>query len=131
MPRYHTLIRMWETLGICAASFAAWSMRCILWDVGLPLGRCYLCTGVHCVLCHTTRFVAVLRVTREGSGWVWGCVLVAPRSGNEEAGLYAREAAFLLLRHMYSAVPPPDIKDRVLGGIGGNAVRAPWLLSKP
>ena len=44
------------------------------------------------------------------------------RSGNEEAGLFAREAAFLLLRHMYAAVPPADIKDRVLGGIGGNGV---------
>ena len=49
-------------------------------------------------------------------------VLFWSQRGNEEAGLFAREAAFLLLRHMYTAVPPADIKDKVLGGIGGNAV---------
>ncbi len=43
-------------------------------------------------------------------------------SGSEEAGLFAREAAFLPLRHMYAAIPPADIKDRVLSGIGGNGV---------
>ncbi len=45
------------------------------------------------------------------------------RRGSEEAGLYAREAAWRLLRHMYAALPPADIKDTVLAAVGGNAVR--------
>ena len=42
--------------------------------------------------------------------------------GNEEAGLFAREAAYTILQHMYGAVPPATIKDRVLASIGGNKV---------
>ena len=42
--------------------------------------------------------------------------------GNEEAGLFAREAAYTILQHTYGAVPPTTIKDRVLASIGGNTV---------
>ena len=45
------------------------------------------------------------------------------RRGDEEAGLGAREGGWALLRHMYAALPPQDIRERVLAGVGGNAVR--------
>jgi hypothetical protein len=42
--------------------------------------------------------------------------------GDEEAGLYAREAAYYVLQHIYAAIPPADIKEQVLATIGGNKV---------
>ena len=49
--------------------------------------------------------------------------------GDEEAGLFAREAAYAVLQHMYTTVPPVTIKDRILAAVGGNKVRpAPHIL---
>lgn len=45
--------------------------------------------------------------------------------GDEEAGLYVREAAHWVLQHIYRAVPAADIKERVLASIGGNKVQIP------
>jgi hypothetical protein len=42
--------------------------------------------------------------------------------GDEEAGLFARKAAYTILQHMYGNVPPAIIKDQVLTAIGGNKV---------
>ncbi len=47
--------------------------------------------------------------------------------GDEEAGLFAREAAYNILQHMYGAVPPAIIKDQVLTAIGGNKVHQTLL----
>ena len=48
--------------------------------------------------------------------------------GNEEAGLFAREAAYTILQQIYGAVPPATIKDRVLASTGGNKVSShQWL----
>ena len=49
--------------------------------------------------------------------------------GDEEAGLFAREAAYAVLQQMYTTVPPVTIKDRILATVGGNKVRpAPHIL---
>ena len=42
--------------------------------------------------------------------------------GNEEAGLFVREAAYAILQQMYITLPPATIKDRVLAAVGGNKV---------
>ena len=42
--------------------------------------------------------------------------------GDEEAGLFAREASYVILQHVYGAVPPATIRDHVLASIGGNRV---------
>lgn len=52
-----------------------------------------------------------------------------PCRGNEEAGLFAREAAYTILQHMYGAVPPATIKDRVLASTGGNKVSSQLCVS--
>ncbi|KAK9829312.1 hypothetical protein WJX72_005143 [[Myrmecia] bisecta] len=40
--------------------------------------------------------------------------------GDEEAGLMARMAAYQLMRYMYQAIPPEDIKTQILAPVGGN-----------
>ncbi len=44
--------------------------------------------------------------------------------GDEEAGLFAREAAYAVLQQMYTTVPPVTIKDCILAAVGGNKVRS-------